>query len=201
MMRIPQRASCLALIVLVLVGAGPPTKTASLTLDGFSYVSFDDQETFLIPSGGTVRFKVGAPLADGSVPISVDPADVSVGPMTLRAGDEQLVFSLADRASGTVRLESDGRYRAELTATVRVALIHPRDGGTAEYTIRFTTEGASAWNLKRTKQVSVSGVRIDPTSRSVQLVGGTTAQAGDYPQPGAAVFAVLSGVLDRIPGQ
>jgi hypothetical protein len=71
--------------------------------------------------------------------------------------------------------------------------------GTYTYIIPFTTEQASASNLERTKSVSVAGMRIADGAWYTQLVGATTNKENAFPEPGTAVYTVLSGQFDRMP--
>ena len=68
-----------------------------------------------------------------------------------------------------------------------------------KYAISFTTEGAAASDAQRTHSVAVNGIRLVESGRYAQIVGATTNPENAYPEPGAAVYTVLSGSFDRVP--
>jgi hypothetical protein len=72
-------------------------------------------------------------------------------------------------------------------------------GGSYEYTIPFTTESRSASDSAGSEQLAVDGMRIVENAWYGQIVGATTNRDGAFPEPGAAVYTVLSGSFDRIP--
>jgi len=82
---------------------------------------------------------------------------------------------------------------------VNVTLVHPEGNNITTIPIRFTTETAEGQNLSSTTSVSVSGARLNPSTRAVELVGTSTTSETGYPVPGAAVYIILSGVFDQLP--
>ncbi len=184
-----------------LLGIGSPSYgeelTATLTLDGLSFVSFQDREVYSIPAGSTVRFNFGTPSL-GSVSLAIKPSDVDMGPLTLRDGKGTMRFGLSQGAIGSARLGNDGVIM-ELVAEVVVTLLHPEQGGSKKIRLLLTTESAEGWNLGGTDKVSLTGMRMSPIARAIQLVGATTNAANDFPEPGAAVKVVLSGAFDKFP--
>ncbi len=172
---------------------------ATLTLDGLSFVSFQDQEVYSIPSGGTIKFHFAALAGEESIPVSLGPADVAVEPMTIRGGEGSMRFEVVGPATGTVRLGPDGNLILDLGAKIRVTLIHPDQGGSKEIGVHFSTETKETVSLDGTDKITVSGMRAHPSARGIQLVGTSTNAANDYPGPGAAVYVVLSGAFDQLP--
>ena len=171
---------------------------STFTLDGLSFISFGDQQILLPNSGATLRFRFGTPAADGSVPFTLRPEDVSIAPVPLPSGGGTLQYSIVETASGTLRPTPEGR-EISFTATVRATLASPSRNGSFDYTMPFTTESATARNLARTETLSVSGMRLVDGAWYGQIVGGTTNKENAFPEPGAAVYTVLSGSFDRIP--
>lgn len=192
------RSALLGLLAVLLTQ--PPAEAeklvGTLTLDAFSYVSFQDEEILAFPSGSTIRFHFGEPAADGTIPFTVAPEDVSIGPIALSSGT--LEYVLAAPASGTMRSTADGR-RIEFTASVAATRDSPDGGGTLTYTIHFSTESASSPNADGTRSVSVSGMRMVEGPKHVQIVGATVNRGDAFPKPSAAVYTVLSGQFDQVP--
>ena len=166
----------------------------TLTLDALSYVSFQDQQVLSL-AGGTIRFHFGEPQSDGSVPFSIAPGDVSIPDISL-SGGQILRYALASGASGSLHPSATGQTVA-LNASITATLIEGEGEGTSTYAVPFTTETASASSDGQT--VSVTGVRIVPQARYVQLVGATVNKPDAVPQPGTAVYTVLSGSFDQLP--
>jgi len=186
---------CVAL--LAMTSSARSEVVATLTLDGLSFVSFSDLESVPLPAGSTLKLRFGRPDADGSVPFTIAPGDVSISPISL-GGGQTLAYTIASAASGTMRRTDAGR-KLEFTARVRAAVSGGASPGSREYTVRFTTEGATASDFRQTKQVSVRGSRVVEGVGYMQLVGAATNAESAYPGPGAAVYTVLSGRLDRMP--
>lgn len=172
---------------------------ATLALDESSMLSFEDEEIYSIPSGSTIRFRFGTPVTDGPTVVSVRPSDVSMGPLTLTSSQEKLLFSLPDPATGLVTSEQDGSLVVEMKAIVNVTFVHPEGNSMTTIPIRFTTEAVEGRNLSSTTSVSVSGTRLNPSTRAVELVGTSTTSETGSPVPDAAVYVVLSGVFDQLP--
>jgi hypothetical protein len=85
------------------------------------------------------------------------------------------------------------------TATVRASLSDTPRAGSYEYEIPFSTEAAAASNAAGTDSVSVTGMRLVDNVWYGQLVGATTNKTNAFPEPGTAVYTVLSGRFDQIP--
>jgi hypothetical protein len=169
---------------------------ATLTLDGLSFISFGDEEVLPIAPGGTLRFHLQTPSADGSVPFTIGIGDVNLAEVDSSQG--ALKYALAAPTSGVIQKTADGR-KIEFTAAVTVTLTGPSESGTFTYTIPFSTESAAATDLSGQHTVSRTGARLVEGVWYVQLVGATTNKENAFPEPGAAVYTVLSGQFDTIP--
>jgi hypothetical protein len=169
----------------------------TFTLDSLSYISFGDEEILYLPAGSTLRFRFGTSAADGSTPFTIQPGDVSIGDVALPAGGV-LRYGMASPAAGTIQATAEGR-KIEFTATVRATLDRGGDSGSFDYAIPFTTEGVSAKNRPGTETLAVSGMRLVEGAWYGQIVGATTNKDNAFPEPGAAVYTVLSGRFDRVP--
>jgi len=171
---------------------------ATFRLDGLSFVSFGDQQFLFPESGSTIVFRFGTPNEDGSVPFKIQSPDVSIAPIALPSGQGTLRYSLVATAFGFLRPTEQGRT-IEFNAAVAATLDAPEGSGTYKYTVPFTTETAVASNAQRTDSVAVSGMRLVDGVWYAQIVGATTNQENAFPEPGAAVYTVLSGSFDRMP--
>jgi hypothetical protein len=109
-----------------------------------------------------------------------------------------LRYGMASPASGTIRTTTEGK-RIDFNATVRATLERGGDSASYDYAIPFTTEGASASNRPGTETLQVSGIRLVEGAWYGQIVGATTNKENAFPEPGAAVYAVLSGSFDQVP--
>jgi hypothetical protein len=58
---------------------------------------------------------------------------------------------------------------------------------------------AAAQERAGTGTLGVDGLRLVESARYAQIVGATTNRANAFPEPGAAVYTVLSGSFDRVP--
>jgi hypothetical protein len=187
------------LCALLLPGAVRADETVStFTLDGLSFISFGDQQIVLPDSGSTIVFRFETPSADGSVPFTIAPDDVSIPPVDLPDGSGTLRYALASPASGTLVPTSGGR-RLSFTATVSATLSSSSVNGTYRYTIPFTTESTSASSVDGAQTLSVTGMRLVDGAWYGQIVGATTNKANAFPEPGTAVYTVLSGSFDQVP--
>lgn len=190
------------LAVLLVSVIHPLTATAetisTLTLDSFSFVSFGEIEEIYLPAGSTIVFRFGDPNPDGSVPFTIDPQGVTIAPVALPQGAGTLQYSIPTAATGLMQTTSDGR-RIEFIAKVRATITGGADDGSYEYTLPFTTEVATATDLPRTVQLTIEGLRMIEGVWYLQLVGATTNKEHAFPQPGTAVYTVLSGTFDQIP--
>ncbi|MFQ5515756.1 MAG: hypothetical protein ACE5FG_15200 [Myxococcota bacterium] len=192
-----------ALVGLGLLGhaglARAEVTVGTFTLDGLSFIFFGDQQILLPESGSFIRFHFGTPSADGSVPFTIAPADVSITPVALPANGGTLDYTIASPASGTIVPTADGR-RISFTATVRATLSGSHGAGESyDYVMPFSTESAAANDAAGTQSVSVTGMRLVEGAWYGQLVGATTNRTNAFPEPGAAVYTVLSGQFDQIP--
>jgi len=173
---------------------GGAETVGTLTLDALSFVSFQDKQVLSL-SGSTIRFHFGKAQLDGSVPFTIAPSDVSIPEISL-AGGEMLRYGLASTASGLLRPSATGQI-VEFNATVTATLIEGKDESTLAYSVPFTTEVAAA--SSDGKSVHVTGARIVPGVRYTQVVGATVNKANAVPEPGTAVYTVLSGSFDQLP--
>jgi hypothetical protein len=171
---------------------------STFALDALSFISFGDQQILFPASGSSIKFRFGAPAADGSIPFTIAPADVSIAPIPLPANAGTLQYSIATPASGSLVPTASGR-KLSFTATVRATLSDTPRAGTYEYEIPFSTEAAAATNAEGTDSVSVTGMRLVDSVWYGQLVGATTNKENAFPEPGTAVYTVLSGQFDQIP--
>lgn len=192
--------SVFTLLAIFLAGvpAGADAFEATLTLDGMSFVSFGDREVLPLPAGSTLVLRFASDAAERRVPFTIVPSDVDIAPIPLGDG-RSLRYGLAGPAKGVMRLANGERvleFSGEITATLSGSA---RSSGTFTYTMPFTTESASATDLAGTGHVQVAGARVPPGVTYVQLVGATVNKANAFPEPGAAVYTVLSGSFDRLP--
>ena len=171
---------------------------STFSLDGLSFISFGDQQILFPPTGSSIKFRFGVPAADGSVSFTIAPADVSIAPISLPGNAGTLRYSIASPVTGSLVPTASGR-KITFTATVRASLSDTPRAGTYEYEIPFSTEAAAASNAAGTDSVSVTGMRLVDNVWYGQLVGATTNKTNAFPEPGTAVYTVLSGRFDRIP--
>lgn len=172
---------------------------AKLTLDELSYISFGDKQIYPIPAGSSIRFQFGVQDVKGSVSFTISPDGVNIGAVRMKDGGEALLFGLARPAAGTMNVGADGAATMSFDAQLRVALRGPSGEGMREVAIHFTTEAAEARSLDGATRLNVAGMRLNRAARAVQFVGTSAVPASDYPAPGEAVYAVLSGVFDALP--
>jgi hypothetical protein len=86
----------------------------------------------------------------------------------------------------------------EFNATVTATLTDGEEQqGTFSYGVPFTTESVSGGSGSR--NIQVSGARIPPGARYLQLVGVAVNKPNAEPEPGATVYTVLSGTFDQLP--
>lgn len=171
---------------------------STFTLDGFSFVSFGDEEIVPLPAGSTIQFRFGTTGQNGSTPFRIDPGDVSIADVPLRSG-ATLRYGILGPATGTLISTSSGR-RLEFSATVEATLLTKgANHGTQRYSMQFTTDSAGASDLSGAQTLSVTGTRLTEGGLYGQIVGATTNKSTASPQPGTAVITVLSGSFDRMP--
>jgi hypothetical protein len=172
--------------------------TGTLTLDGLSFISFGDRQVLALPAGSTVRFRFGSPTPSGSIPFTIRPEDVSIAPVALVSSTGTLRYSIASPASGSMTSTANGR-QISFSATVRATVDSPEANGSFDYAIPFTTETTSASNLSGSETETVSGMRLVNGAWYGQIVGATTNKSEAFPEPGTAVYTVLSGSFDQVP--
>lgn len=189
-------AACFMLLPATSLGAGE--KVGTLTLDGLSFLSFENLESLAIPSGSTIRFHFETP-SNGVASFMIEPSGVAIAPIPLADGKGELSYTLASPASGTIRA-SDGGYVISFSAAVQATVNHPTKPGARTHHLSFTTEHAQATSLNTGQVVAVDGVKAIPGPRYVQIVGAVANPAQSYPRAGAAVYTVLSGTFDWLPG-
>jgi hypothetical protein len=187
------------MVVLALAGTGRAEEIiGTFRLDGLSFISFGDRQILFPESGSTIVFRFGTPNEDGSVSFTIQPGDVSIAPIPLPSGKGTLRYAIVAPSFGVVRPTEQGRT-ITFSAAVAATLEAPEGSGTYKYPMSFTTEAATARNVQRTKSLSVSGMRLVDGARYVQIVGATTNKENAFPEPGAAVYTVLSGTFDLVP--
>jgi hypothetical protein len=170
---------------------------ATMTLDGLSFVSFQDEEVLPIPSGSTIRFRFSDSLKSGSIPFTIGQDDVSIAPISLPDG-RSLRYALAEPAAGTVSKNGEA-WVLQFNATVSATLEENGRSRTLTYSMPFTTETVKASNLPDTRKVEVTGSRVVEGAWYTQVVGATANKSEAYPKPGSAVYTVLSGHFDAFP--
>ena len=191
----------IAFVTLGVVLSGPATAqgtVSTFSLDGFSYISFGNQQIVLPDTGSTITFRFGTPNANGSVPFTIEPGDIQIPPVDLGAGQGTLTYAITEAATGLMTTETDGR-KITFTATVRASLQSPDSSGGYEYVMPFSTDGAAASDITGTQVLSVDGLRLVEGLWYGQIVGATTNKANAFPEPGSAVYSVLSGSFDQVP--
>lgn len=187
-------ALCLA--VLARDPAIAQEQVGTLALDSSSFVSYSDAADTPIPSGSVVRFHFGTANPDGSIPLTVAPADLTIAPIAV-GGGATLRYTLAEPAAGTLRRV--GANREIELVTKLVATLEPSEGGApVTYQLRFSTGTEQATNAAQTEIVTVEGTPAAQTT-SVRLVGAATNDPEAFPGPGEAVYGVLSGSFDWLP--
>lgn len=174
-------------------------QTSTLTLDGLSFVSFGDERVYPLPSGSTIRFQFSAPAADGSRSFTIPPDGVSIGPIALGGDEGTLRYTLATQAAGRLLPTAEGGRRIDFTASVNATRSTPEGEGSYSYTVPFTTESVEARSLTGDIEIDVQGMRLIEGVWYVQIVGGVSNRADAVPEPGTAVYTVLSGSFDHVP--
>lgn len=186
------------LVGLIATPAFAQGTVSTFSLDGLSYISFGNQQILLPDSGSSITFRFGVPNPDGSVAFTIEPGDIQIAPIDLGAGQGTLTYSITAPASGLMTPETDGR-KITFTATVRASLQSPDSSGSYDYVMPFTTDATAATNVEGTETLAVSGLRLVEGVWYGQIVGATTNKANAFPEPGAAVYSVLSGSFDQVP--
>lgn len=183
-------------MTLLLAGHRTGAETSTMTLDLFSFVSFEDQITMSIPAGGTVKFEFGAPNPDGSIPFQISPSGVDLPLITSHPLNATLKYALAGPAVGLMTPTPSGRQIA-FSGTFSAQDMTKPDAGVRSYPMLFTTENASAESADGSMVVSREGYRVPDGADYVQIVGATVAESEN--ENGSAVYLVLSGTFDHLP--
>jgi hypothetical protein len=170
--------------------------TGTLALDAQSFISYSDTLDASLPPGSTIRFRFGEADADGSIPLTIAPEDVSIAPVAVAEGTT-IEYALAEPAHGTLRRAGSAR-QIELVATLVARQRESTESAPVAYRLRFTTGMAEASNAAQTESVEVEGAPA-AASNQVRLVGAATNDPDAFPAPGEAVYAVLSGTFDALP--
>jgi hypothetical protein len=189
-------AVALLLAALAANAASANDSVATLWLDGESYVAYGDSERVELPEGSSIRFHLGRPAADGSIPIAVVPEGVSLAPIPVAEG-AAIEYSLAEPAVGTLRVGAGGA-EIELLARLVATLRGRPEVAPVTYELRFTTGRAEARSTSSGDAASVEGMPAQPTN-ALRLVAVAANPADAFPGPGQVVRAVLSGRFDRLP--
>lgn len=176
--------------------ASAQERIATLTLDEEAYVSYSETQTAKLPPGSTIQFRFGPPNADGSLPITVRPEDLSIAAIPVAEG-ATIQYALHETATGTLR-HVGGVRQIELAATLVASLREYPETPPVAYQLVFTTGRAQAINTGGTEAVTLDGAAPSAANR-VSLVGAATNRPDAFPGPGEAVYAVLSGTFDWLP--
>lgn len=172
-------------------------ETGTLTLDTLSFISFQDNEVLLLPPGSTVQFEFSAPDSNGSIAFTISPTGIAIAPVDVPSLGRSLSYGLSSPATGVIRPTPTGRV-IEFDGNVS-ATLSGSDGTTFVYPIEFTTETAYASDALGHFGIEVTGLRLVEGVWYAQIVGGTTNHDNAFPEPGAAVYSVLSGQFDQLP--
>ncbi len=188
-------SGCCILVALIAAlgsaSAAEGAPRATLTLDQLSFVSSSDGSILEVPAGGTIGLRFSEASGGDIWRFVVRPEDVRLEPARSADGSETIDYSLAGPASGVMRTTDSGAS-VVLEATISAKA---NDGQAVSYTIRFTTERTTSV-ARSGESVVVSGMRVVPNARYVQLVGATANSGNDGSRP---IHVVLSGTFDVLP--
>ena len=171
-------------------------RVATLRLDDQAYVSYSETQNVKLPPGSTIQFRFGSANADGSLPITVRPEDLSIAAIPVAEG-ATIQYALRETATGTLR-NVGGVRQIELAATLVASLRENPETPPVAYQLVFTTGRAQAVNTGGTESVTLDGA-APSAANHVSLVGAATNRTDAFPGPGEAVYAVLSGRFDSLP--
>jgi len=202
-----EKTCVLSVVIWILLGALPhPLRAATpeaavmvMTLDSISHVSFDDELILPIGAGRTIRFLTYAHEGRNAVSLRVDPSGIGSSKLSLGRDKGDLTAELVEEGKGFLRAAGDGGLVMELDIVIRVTSSTSSEVAVREFPLHLTTEPVEGWNAEGTKRFNLAGTRVASATRIVQLVGKSTAGKDGGPVPGAAIYVVLSGVLDTIP--
>lgn len=152
-----------------------------------------------LPAGSTITLRFDEPQKTGELPFTIAPEGVEIPALEVGSGEATLRYSLRSPATGVLRRQEDGSLAIRFTAELAATLSGTESDGTKHYTVRFTTAESSASSRVDDGRVSARGARVAEGTRYVRLVGATANALDAYPEPGRAVYAVLSGRFDRLP--
>ena len=163
-------------------------------------VSFDDQENYQIPNGA--RIAVRCHDSESSlIGFTIEPSGVLIPPIPIGSGGRTLHHALVNPATGMLR-SGDGHLEMEFTAVLTATVGDPEGqpiGEALSYTMKFTTQEASATEITGERTVRIEGAPRVGGPNCVQLVGPATNKADAFLEPGVAVYAVRSGRFDALP--
>ena len=162
-------------------------ESGTLTLDMLSFISFQDDEILLLPAGSTLRFDFGTPDANGNIPFTINPNNLSIDPIDVPSLDRTLSYGLSGTATGVIRPTATGRI-IEFSSMVSASL-SGENGATFVYPIEFTTETTSASDVLGQVDIEVTGLRLIEGVWYAQLVGATSNHENAFPEPGKAVYS------------
>jgi hypothetical protein len=191
---------CLHVLMSSDVGAEEAVSVATFELAEGSFVSFQNQAIHGLPSGGVIKFRLGSMALDGSIPFSIEAADVHIPAFPIGQSARGR-YELVGGTSGVMRRGADGldmSFQAKIRATT-IPAEGPRTS--LEYDVVFTTARATATSADRSRSVAPQGKPVNETDGTVELVVATTNHKDAGPIPGAATFAYLVGRFDVVPGK
>lgn len=188
----------IAALLLCAASGAKADSVSTFTLDALSFISFGSDEVVLLPAGSTIKFRFGTPAPDGSVSFTIQPADISIPPVHLPNGQGTLEYAMGSTAAGNMQPDQDGK-RISFNATVRATLTTTAGTGSYDYAMPFSTSGGSATSLDGSETLTRTGIHLVDGVWYGQIVGTTTNKANAFPEPGAAVYTVLSGSFDSVP--
>lgn len=193
------RGCAIAAAVSIIIAVTPAygNSTGTLTLDTLSFISFQENETLLLPAGSTLQFTFSTPNEQGNIPFTISPSGVSIDDVAIPGSGRDLEYGLASPASGVLRPTSSG-YIIEFVGTVS-ASFSDKPGTTLLYSINFTTETTTATDTLHSFSIDITGLRLIDEVWYAQIVGAATNHENAFPEPGAAVYTVLSGTFDHLP--
>lgn len=172
---------------------------STFTLDELSFVSFGGDFDVSLKAGSTIEFEFSKPGRDGVVAFEIDPSGLMLEPVDLPGPTARLRYKLVKKASGKMYPTPGGR-RLEFDAVVSAVIDGANESLALTYEMPFSTETASVMDQSGKKLVERQGARVDERVLYAQIVGTAVNSSVAYPNPGAAIYTVLSGRFDHLPG-
>ena len=172
-------------------------ETALLTLDSMSFISFNDEAAIPIPLGNPIKFELGQTGSDGSTPFTVPKEGTPLFAVSYPQFGSTVQYSLTSAAGGSITPTESGQKIA-FSGTVSAQDISKPDVPSNTYTMTFTTDAVSARSTDGETVVNREGFRPPTGTGYVQIVGATVAKSDNG--KGSAVYLVLSGSFDVLPG-